>query len=179
VIALAHDVTGFDGTPGECVDHLVKQIRGLWEAFKEEYKAQAELDVVQVERDAVLEAPIGKKPSGEQAGGHHMAQDITHRVEVIGDDVIAMVGIPKDAPSGEYNAFVNFGTGRRGAMSAAFLNLKVPDDYEHPKYRDYNPDWAGMPANPFLFRALNMNRKRIENGRIKALHRAVVRVRGK
>lgn len=168
----------FEGTPGECIDYLAKEAREFWAAFKEEYFKQAQLDAVQVERDAVFEAPIGKKSSGAQAAGKHMVHDITHRVEIAGDDIIAKVGAPKEAPSGEYIAFVNFGTGRRGAISAALLNLKVPEDYEHPKYKEYNPDWAGMAANPFLFRALNKNKKRIEAGRRNALRKAVARVRG-
>ena len=169
----------FEGTWEECLDRLAGDVRKFWQAFKEEYRKQAEIDAAQVERDAILEAPIGKKKSGAKAAGKHMVHDITHRIEETEEDIIAKVGVPKEAPSGEYVAFVNFGTGRRGAISAAFLRLKVPEDYYHPKYHDYNPNWPGMAANPFLFRALNMNKARIAAGRRKALRAALQRVRGR
>ena len=171
----------YTGTMEECLEHLAHQTLPLfWKYLQEEVIKQTETDAAQVERDAKMLAPVGKKdysaPTGErkQAGGHHMNQDITHRVVVDDRGVTGMVGVPKDAPSGEYAAFPELGTGRRGAESG----VKIPKTYSHPKYKRYNLAWPGMPAQYFMHRALAMNQKRIRAGRHNAIQRAVERTKG-
>jgi HK97 gp10 family phage protein len=52
----------------------------------------------------------------------------------------------------EYAAYVEYGTGRRGAAS----------DVERPESIAYKADWAGMEAMPYLYPALKQNEDKIE-----------------
>lgn len=52
--------------------------------------------------------------------------------------------------SNPHAAYVEFGTGRRGADS--------PSPPKSPEASDYDPDWPGMAARPYLYPAAQMAR---------------------
>lgn len=162
----------FEGSFGECFKHMTGTIREYFIALHEENKIAVEEMGVQMERDMVMAAPVGE--TGQLIKG------ITHRTEELENgDIEGVAGIPKEHPAGEYFAFMVFGTGRRGAISAALLGLKVPADYHHPKYDHYNPDWPGMSANPFPYEALAKNKPFFRKLLERAHKRAAERAKGK
>lgn len=52
-----------------------------------------------------------------------------------------------------YAPYVEFGTGQKGKES--------PSPPKSDKSLSYREDWSGMPAQPFMFPAINNNRKQL------------------
>lgn len=152
----------FEGSFEECIAEMTLKFRIYYRIWhEEELKAVQEFAAL-MEREMVMACPIGDTKQ--------LVKSITHRVEIDADgNIIGMVGVPGDTPAGTYFCFVVFGTGRRGAQSAAFLGLRVPKDFHHSKYHSYNEAWPGMAANPFPYEVLARN-KPLFKQMLKAAH---------
>lgn len=90
-----------------------------------------------VQGDAKMLAPV-------DSGDLH--QSIQGEVHEDGDEVVGKV-----SSNLEYASYVEFGTGQRGEAS----------NYEGDVDLSYRQDWAGMDAQPYMYPALNQNRKEI------------------
>lgn len=80
-----------------------------------------------------------------------LQQSIHSSVSDKGSDVVGTVYTDK-----EYAAYVEFGTGRRGADTSTAVSPEVQVEY--------SMSHSGQPAQPYMYPALNNNQNRIMRG---------------
>ncbi|MBD2861601.1 HK97-gp10 family putative phage morphogenesis protein [Paenibacillus oceani] len=94
----------------------------------------------QVQGDAKMLAPVANVDGGR------LRNSIEATVEEQGGELVGKV-----ATNVEYAAYVEFGTGQRGEES--------PSPPKSPEKLSYRQDWAGMPAQPYLYPAAEQNKE--------------------
>lgn len=104
---------------------------------------------VRVESEAKLRAPVNKQTQlgDKKVGGELRASIHSTVARKVTDPVFVSTDV-------EYAAFVEFGTGRRGAASGT----KPPKGYVHGAGKK-RPNSAGMRAQPYLVPAMEANRR--------------------
>ncbi|MBP3339785.1 MAG: HK97 gp10 family phage protein [Lachnospiraceae bacterium] len=119
------------------LDSLFKKLDVIEEVFKSGAMERAvHRGCKTVQAEAKLLCPVDK---GE------LRNSISTKVEVSNSHVIGKVYTNK-----EYGPYVELGTGRRGAAT-----------YDGDQDITYNEEWAGQPAQPFLYPALKNNEKQV------------------
>lgn len=78
---------------------------------------------------------------------------ITSRIEKNGNSISGAVGTVV-----EYASYVEFGTGQRGDQEV-----------------EHREDWEGMPPQPFLYPALELNREKIKEDIANELHKELLK----
>jgi HK97 gp10 family phage protein len=162
----------FEGELSQCLAAFGNLTHEFINIFAEELVVAWEITAAEIERTAKMNVSVDKSQKGHS---HHLQSEIIHRVirDLKTHNIIGQVGVPKESPAGEYVAFVEFGTGKRGAESG----VEVPDSYHHPKYDHYNLEWPGMYAEPFLYPAIKANENFLMKQIIAAYNRAAKRVK--
>src|SRR5690625_3022469 len=119
------------------LDRLIRKLDKLGGNAHEAVKRGVGQATKLVQGDAKVLAPV-------DSGDLH--QSIQGEVHEDGDEVVGKV-----STNIEWGAYVEFGTGQRGEAS------------EHPPNMDlsFRQDWAGMAAQPYMYPAINQNRKEI------------------
>ena len=121
------------GSSIEGVDNLMNRLNDLDNLFQSGAIERAvQRGCMTVQAEAKLLCPVD---TGE------LRNSIMTKVEASGDRVIGKVYTNK-----EYAPYVEFGTGSRGEAS-----------YDGPVDVSYNMQWAGHPAQPYLYPALKNN----------------------
>lgn len=97
-------------------------------------------------------------------GGGTLKNSITERTEIDGDSATSTTGT-----SLYYGPYAEFGTGQRGYESGGD---------KAPGITGYRADWAGMPAQPFLYPAIKSRRKAILAKFTERVLRAIKKISG-
>lgn len=92
-----------------------------------------------------------------------LRNSINSKVEVSNGEVIGIVGT-----NVSHGAYVEFGTGQRGAASPQPPEVDV----------SYSQDWVGMEAQPFLYPALRQNKDNITKLISRELRREIRKLGG-
>lgn len=98
-------------------------------------------------------------PTGELRDSIHSETQITEK------GVKGTCGTNK-----EYAAYVEYGTGQRGAESPSPPKAPIGDGYRE--------DWAGMSARPYLYPSLMQNRDTVKELCIEELNQAIRQLGG-
>lgn len=98
-------------------------------------------------------------PTGELRGSIHIETHVTE------NGVRGTCGTNK-----EYAAYVEYGTGQRGAQS--------PSPPKGPIGDGYREDWAGMSAQPYLYPALMQNKDVVKELCVEELNQEIRRLGG-
>src|SRR5690625_2421561 len=119
------------------LDRLIRKLDKLGGNAHEAVKRGVGLGTKLVQGDAKLLAAVD---SGD------LQQSIQDDVSEDGDDIVGKV-----FTNLEHAPYIEFGTGQRGQAS------------EHPPDMNlsFRQDWAGMAAQPYMYPAINQNRKEI------------------
>ncbi|MCY9513313.1 HK97-gp10 family putative phage morphogenesis protein [Paenibacillus apiarius] len=123
------------------LDRLLQKLDSLGGNSQKALKTGIHQATKLVQGDAKMLAPV-------RPGGGRLRDSIQGEVEEREGKVVGKV-----STNVEYAAYVEFGTGQRGEASPS-----PPKSSEDLSYRQ---DWAGMPAQPFLFPALKQNEETI------------------
>lgn len=110
-----------------------------------------------VEGDAKDLCPVD---NGDLRGSIHS------KTEIQSDEVVGTVYTNK-----EYAAYPEYGTGQRGAES--------PSPPKAPIGNGYREDWAGMPAQPYMYPALMQNKETAKELCIDELNKEIRRLGGR
>ena len=119
------------------LDRLIRKLDKLGGNAHEAVKKGVGQATKLVQGDAKMLAP---RDTGD------LAQSIIESVTFDGDEVVGKV-----STNIEWGSYVEFGTGQRGEAS----------NYEGDVDLSYRQDWAGMDAQPYMYPAINQNRKEI------------------
>lgn len=110
----------------EGLDELLANLSGLGGSINESSRKALERGAKKIQANAKYLAPVDTG---------HLRNSIKTRSEVTKGRAKAQV-----FTSLEYAMYVEFGTGKKGAMS----------NIDRPEGIHYKADWKGMPARPFL-----------------------------
>jgi HK97 gp10 family phage protein len=131
---------------------LQKALKSMdtWSAERKRAMAMAiNRVVIRVESDAKRRCPVNKK----KRQGNVLRSSINGQKIPVSGNVSAKEMNAYVSTDVEYAAFVEFGTGTRGAATGA----NMPSDYVHGAGKK-RPNSAGMAAQPYLFPAVEENR---------------------
>lgn len=109
------------------MDGLIKRL----ERAAAEIETAVSREMERVARDG-MEIARGMAPVGDGSGGRHLVDSFSCQAR----GLTAVVQVTND-----HAAYVEFGTGRRGAMSAGVS----------PAAPGYDGDWPGMAAQPYMY----------------------------
>ncbi len=115
--------------------------------------------------DARRMAPVNKNPQSESDGSAALHNNISENFTQEGAATVGHVVVASD-----HGAYVEFGTGQRGAASPS------PPKWDGPL--SYREDWAGMAAQPYLYPASVQNREVYVDAASAELEKAIAAAKG-
>ena len=108
------------------LDELLATLSGLGEGARYAVKKGLERSAKKIQKNAKLLSPVKKG---------QLRNSIKTKSEIVEDGAEAQV-----FTNSEYAAYVEFGTGQRGAES----------NIDRAEGVSYKADWKGMPAQPYM-----------------------------
>ena len=115
--------------------------------------------------DARRMAPSNKEPQSRSDGEAPLKNSISENFSQEGAVEVGHVVV-----ANPHAAYVELGTGQRGASS--------PSPPKWPGELSYKEDWAGMPAQPYLYPAAVENRDSFTQGAAMALSAEIAAIKG-